>query len=144
MQAVKPTDTRPEIAVRRLLFSLGYRYRIHYKKLPGKPDVVFPSRRKAVFVHGCFWHGHNCSKGRAPKSRLEYWLPKLRENAERDRRKIAEIEALGWQVLVVWQCEIADGRALAQRLVSFVDGDKKFDRHDNPHSLDSRFEEESQ
>ncbi|MBK8457238.1 MAG: DNA mismatch endonuclease Vsr [Phyllobacteriaceae bacterium] len=122
MQAVKSADTGPEIAVRRLLFSRGYRYRLHYGRLPGKPDIVFPARRKAIFIHGCFWHRHNCPKGRLPKSRLDYWIPKLEANTERDRRKIAEIEALGWTVLVVWQCEMADVERLIRKLVAFVDG----------------------
>ena len=85
-------DTEPEWAVRRLLHGLGYRYRLHRKDLPGKPDLVFPSRRKAIFVHGCFWHSHGCRYGRPPKSRLEYWLPKLKRNMKRDANKRAELE----------------------------------------------------
>lgn len=122
MQSVKSADTGPEIAVRKLLFSRGYRFRLHCGSLPGKPDIVFPGKRKAIFVHGCFWHGHNCAKGRAPKSRHDYWLPKLEANAERDRRKTAEIEASGWSVLVVWQCETADVDRLARKLVAFIEG----------------------
>lgn len=121
MQAVKTTDTGPELIVRRLLFAHGYRYRLHDKRLPGKPDIVFPSRRKAIFVHGCFWHGHECPKGRLPKSKLDYWSPKLQANVERDRRKTAEIEAMGWTVLVVWQCETRAPQRLADRLFAFVD-----------------------
>lgn len=120
MKAVKSKDTKPEMTVRRLLHSLGYRYRLHRKDLPGKPDIVFPSRRKAIFVHGCFWHAHGCKKGRLPRSRLEYWRPKLAQNAERDARKIAELEALGWSVLVVWQCETSDLDPLSEDLRLFL------------------------
>ena len=121
MQAVKSRDTGPEMVVRRLLHSLGYRYRVHRKDLPGKPDVAFLSRRKAIFVHGCFWHGHGCPKGRLPKSRLDYWEPKLNANKERDRRKEKELRSMGWDVLTIWQCETADLEALAGRLHGFLD-----------------------
>ena len=121
MQAVKPKNTSPEIAVRRLLFSRGYRYRVHYQKLPGKPDIAFPSRRKAIFVHGCFWHGHDCSKGQPPKSNQDYWLPKLQANTTRDHKKTAEIKEMGWEVLIVWQCEIANKEALVGRLEDFLE-----------------------
>ncbi|CAN0579472.1 unnamed protein product, partial [Laminaria digitata] len=100
MQAVKSKDTKPELVVRRLLHSFGYRYRLHRKELPGKPDIVFPSRKKAVFVHGCFWHWHGCPKGQLPKSRLDYWQPKLAKNVERDRTKKEQLESLGRRVLV--------------------------------------------
>ena len=122
MQAVKSRDTGPEMVVRRLLHSLGYRYRLHRKDLPGKPDVAFLSRRKAIFVHGCFWHGHGCPKGRLPKSRLDYWEPKLSGNKERDRRKEEELRSMGWGVLVIWQCETADLEVLARRLHGFLGG----------------------
>ncbi len=121
MQAVKSKDTKPEMIVRRLLHRMGYRYRLHRKDLPGKPDIAFVSRRKAIFVHGCFWHGHGCSKGRLPKSRLDYWKPKLDENMRRDRMKQEQLRSLGWKVLVVWQCETGDIDALAARLQYFVD-----------------------
>ena len=122
MQAVRTRDTGPEMIVRRLLHSLGYRYRLHRKDLPGRPDVAFLSRRKAIFVHGCFWHGHGCPKGRPPKSRLGYWKPKLDGNRERDRRKEEELRSMGWSVLVVWQCETANFRVLARRLHGFLGG----------------------
>jgi DNA mismatch endonuclease (patch repair protein) len=121
MQAVKSKNTKPELIVRRCLFALGYRYRLHRKDLPGSPDIAFIGRRKAIFVHGCFWHGHGCSKGRLPKSRLGYWQPKLEKNAERDRTKTEQLESRGWEVLVVWQCELTDTEALVQRLQDFVD-----------------------
>lgn len=121
MQAVKSKDTKPEMIVRRCLYAMGYRYRLHRKDLPGKPDIAFIGRRKAIFVHGCFWHWHGCAKGRLPKSRLDYWRPKLEENVNRDKTKLAEIEALGWKVLVIWQCELSNRDNLALRLQQFVD-----------------------
>lgn len=120
MQSVKSKDTGPEMRVRRLLHAMGYRFRLHRKDLPGKPDIVLPRYRTAIFVHGCFWHAHGCPKGRPPKSRLEYWLPKLERNVERDRTKIEQLESLGWRVLVVWQCETKDADALAERLRAFA------------------------
>lgn len=121
MQAVGTKDTKPEMIVRRALHAMGYRYRLHRKDLPGKPDIVFPGRKKAIFVHGCFWHWHGCSKGQLPKSQLDYWKPKLEANVARDRAKIEELEESGWRVLVVWQCETRDTDALTTRLVEFVD-----------------------
>ncbi|MDE0035817.1 MAG: very short patch repair endonuclease [Deltaproteobacteria bacterium] len=120
MQAVKSENTGPELLVRGLLRRMGYRYRLHRKDLPGSPDIAFVSDRKAIFVHGCFWHGHDCPKGRLPKSRLDYWRPKLDKNMERDRKKEEELHSLGWAVLVVWQCETVDLEALAMRLQAFV------------------------
>lgn len=121
MQAVGSKDTKPEMTVRRLLHAMGYRFRLHRKDLPGRPDIVLPKYRKAIFVHGCFWHAHGCAKGRPPKSRQEYWLPKLEQNVERDRTKEEQLSALGWDVYVVWQCEMKDLDALAERLRAFVD-----------------------
>lgn len=106
MRAVRRKDTGPELTLRKLLHRAGFRYRLHSKELPGKPDIVFPKRRKAIFVHGCFWHAHGCSKGQPPKSQEQYWAPKLLANAERDQRRLHELEALGWSSLVVWQCEL--------------------------------------
>lgn len=120
MQAVKSKNTGPEMRVRRLLHAMGYRFRLHRKDLPGKPDIVLPKHRKAIFVHGCFWHAHGCRKGRPPKSRLDYWLPKLEENVKRDRTKIEQMQSLGWRTLVVWQCETDDTDVLAERLRMFV------------------------
>lgn len=122
MQSVGTRDTGPELKVRRALFSAGYRYRLHRRDLPGSPDIVFPARKKAILVHGCFWHSHGCSKGKAPKSRVEYWRPKLEANKARDMRNLRDLQALGWAVLVVWQCEVADPETLFQRLTAFVDG----------------------
>jgi len=120
MQRVKQKNTAPEKIVRSLLHRLGYRFRIHRKDLPGTPDIVLPSRRVAIFVHGCFWHGHDCRRGRAPSSNLEYWGPKLESNRERDSRKAAALAAAGWRVVVVWQCELDDEFALVRRLSSLL------------------------
>jgi DNA mismatch endonuclease (patch repair protein) len=128
MASVAQRNTGPEWLVRRLLHSHGFRYRLHAKKLPGKPDIVFPSRQKAIFVHGCFWHGHNCPKGRAPKSRLEYWKPKLQANRERDERVVAELHELGWETLVVWQCQTKEAQVLLEKLWVFLNGSEKPDR----------------
>jgi|SRR5579871_1689076 len=120
MQAVRTRDTGPEMIVRRLLHFLGFRYRLHRKSLPGSPDIVFPSRKRIVLVHGCYWHGHGCPKGRLPKSRLDYWRAKIESNRRRDRRNIRSLRRLGWAVLVVWQCETHDARLLQRRLLRFL------------------------
>ncbi|SPF51510.1 DNA mismatch endonuclease of very short patch repair [Candidatus Sulfopaludibacter sp. SbA4] len=122
MQAVKTRDTGPELTVRRILFQLGYRYRLNAKKLPGRPDIVLPGGKRAIFVHGCFWHGHGCAKGQAPKSRLDYWEPKLKANRERDAAQLRALEELGWSVLTIWQCETHDRETLTARLKRFLDG----------------------
>ncbi len=121
MQSVRSKNTGPEQAIRKALFAAGYRYRLHRKDMAGSPDIVFPSRRKAIFVHGCFWHGHGCNKGRLPKSRLDYWRPKIEANQFRDRRNLDILEAEGWRVLVVWQCELREFLAAFERIVRFVD-----------------------
>lgn len=121
MQAVKAKNTTPEIAVRRVLHRLGYRFRIHRRDLPGKPDIVLPKHRTVIFVHGCFWHAHCCAKGRPPKSNLDYWLPKLQENVRRDRAKVEQLESLGWRVVTIWQCETGDPEILADRIPNLVE-----------------------
>lgn len=109
MSRVRGSNTRPELRVRQYLWARGLRYRLHSKSLPGKPDLVFASRRIAVFVHGCFWHRHrNCPNTRTPKSRLDFWVPKLTSNAERDRANVIALEQAGWTVLTVWECETKD------------------------------------
>jgi DNA mismatch endonuclease (patch repair protein) len=113
MRAVRQKDTRPELRLRRAIHAAGGRYRLHDRALPGSPDLVFPRRRLAVFVHGCFWHWHDCRAGRPPATRTEYWLPKLAENRRRDARKIEELRALGWRVEVVWECELKTEGGLA-------------------------------
>ncbi|MFD1254922.1 very short patch repair endonuclease [Devosia equisanguinis] len=123
MSAIRAKDMKPELAVRRWLHIRGYRYRIHRKDLPGKPDIVFPSRKIAIFVHGCFWHQHHavgCSDGRRPKSRLEYWDAKLSGNVARDQRNIALLEAKGWKVVVVWECETKAIHDLGSRLINLL------------------------
>ena len=122
MAAVHAKDTQPEMLVRRLLHRLGYRYRLHRRDLPGTPDLVFPSRRSVIFVHGCFWHRHDgCALARLPKSRLEFWQGKLEGNRLRDQRKIGELNEMGWRVLVVWECELKDKETLTQRLRHYLD-----------------------
>jgi DNA mismatch endonuclease (patch repair protein) len=128
MRRIKGKDTKPELIVRRIAHSLGYRYRVHRKDLPGKPDLVFPSRRKVVFVHGCFWHQHeklNCLDSRRPKSNVAYWQPKLDRNVSRDRVHTKELEGDGWKVLVVWDCETGDTAGLARRLRRFLGSIRK-------------------
>ena len=124
MRRIKSKNTKPETVVRSLVHRLGYRYRLHRLDLPGKPDLVFSPRRKIIFVHGCFWHGHedpDCADGRRqPKSNLDYWLPKLARNKERDQVQAAEIETLGWAVMIVWECETRDRPGLTARLRAFL------------------------
>ena len=109
MRAVKGRDTKPEIALRKKLFALGLRYRLNVKELPGKPDLVFPKHKTVVFVHGCFWHGHNCKRGRRqPKQNAEYWIEKIARNKARDKKNAAELKKLGWRVIAVWECELKD------------------------------------
>jgi DNA mismatch endonuclease, patch repair protein len=120
MSRVGQKNTAPEMALRRALHRLGYRFRLHRRDLPGSPDIVFPSRRKVVFVHGCFWHGHDCRWGRLPKSRQEYWLPKIETNRERDKRALTELRDAGWEPLVVWQCELRDLEGAVDRVEAFL------------------------
>ncbi|TGY92424.1 MULTISPECIES: very short patch repair endonuclease [Alphaproteobacteria] len=134
MQSVASQNTGPEMVVRRLLHSLGYRYRLHDRRLPGTPDIVFRKKKKAIFVHGCFWHAHDCPKGRPPRSREEFWQEKRKKNTERDARNIAELEVEGWSVLVVWQCETKDRQTLSSRLTAFVDNaENPIDESDSSH-----------
>lgn len=120
MQSVRQKNTGPELAVRHALHALGYRFRLHPKDLPGRPDVVFPGRKKAIFVHGCFWHGHGCQKGRLPGSRLAYWGPKIAANKERDERTVNELERSGWHCFVVWQCETREIEKTVDKIVDFL------------------------
>lgn len=118
MQSVRSTNTRPELTVRRLLFGLGYRYRLHDKSLPGAPDIVFKQKRIAVFVHGCFWHLHSgCKFGQMPKSKLSFWEPKLLRNRQRDSENIQSLRKLGWTPIIVWQCELKNIDRLQRKLV---------------------------
>ena len=122
MGRVRGKDTALELKVRRLAHGLGYRYRKHRRDLSGCPDMAFVGRRKAVFVHGCFWHRHDCPMGRRlPKSRLDFWVPKLEKNRERDARNLKELQDTGWSTLVIWECETRDISVLAGRLKGFLD-----------------------
>ncbi len=122
MSQVGTKDTKPEMIVRRALHRLGFRFRLHRRDLPGSPDLVFPSRRKVIFVHGCFWHGHGCRWGQLPKSRPEYWQPKIETNHERDNRNLTMLRDAGWEPLVVWQCELKQPEDALERIVAFLDG----------------------
>ena len=120
MKSVGTRDTGPELVVRRLLHRRGYRYRLHRKDLPGRPDIVFPSRKRVIFIHGCFWHGHECGKGKLPKSRAEYWTAKIKANQDRDAEVVSRLERDGWQTLTVWQCELKDLDAVESILRKFL------------------------
>lgn len=124
MRRIRSKDTAPEIAVRLLVRTLGFSgYRLHRRDLPGKPDIAFVGRRKAIFVHGCFWHGHDCTEGvRRPKSNTAYWLPKIANNARRDLGHLVKLNAMGWTVLTVWECELNDLPRVARRLSGFLAG----------------------
>ena len=122
MASVRSKDTGPEREVRRLAFRNGFRYRIHKSDLPGSPDLVFTGPKKAVFVHGCFWHCHDCEAGHMPKSRKDYWIPKLEGNRRRDAENLKKLKRMGWRVLVVWECETRDLHTLEKRLCDFIDG----------------------
>jgi DNA mismatch endonuclease (patch repair protein) len=124
MARVKGKGSSAEMLVRRLVHRMGYRYRLHGAKLPGRPDLVFPGRKKVIFVHGCFWHRHpdpDCKLARLPKSRHEFWIPKLEGNRARDLRKLAELEALGWSALTLWECGLKDEASLENEIRTFLD-----------------------
>lgn len=121
MACIRSKNTAPEMIVRRILHSLGYRYRLHRREIPGTPDVVFARRRKVIQVHGCFWHQHpGCKAAHLPLSRLEYWQPKLARNITRDIASLEALSTAGWDVLVLWECEIKQGGDIQERLVLFL------------------------
>lgn len=123
MRANRGRDTQPELTVRRLLFSLGYRFRVHLKTLPGRPDIVFTRRKKAVFVNGCFWHQHpspTCPLRSRPKSNTSYWNAKLQRNVERDRVNERRLQNIGWKTITIWECEIQDLDLLSTRLINVL------------------------
>lgn len=125
MSRIRGTNTQPEFVIRRLVHHVGYRYRLHLAALPGRPDLVFPSRRKVIFVHGCFWHQHSgCSDATMPKSRVEFWANKLGRNVQRDHENRHALNVMGWEVLTVWECEITDPK-LPRRLARFLDSTSK-------------------
>jgi DNA mismatch endonuclease, patch repair protein len=122
MRAVKSRDTSPEMKVRALLRAIAPGYRLHRAELPGKPDIAYVGRKRAIFVHGCFWHGHDCARGaRAPKANAAYWSAKIDRNRARDARNLESLQALGWRAMVVWECELKDEAALRARLAAFLD-----------------------
>lgn len=125
MRRVRGKNTGPELMVRRLVHGLGYRFRLHRKDLPGSPDLVFPRLRSVIFVHGCFWHRHDdpeCRLARLPKSRLDFWEPKLTANRLRDVRKQAALAATGWRILIVWECDLRNKEQLENKLKVFLEG----------------------
>jgi DNA mismatch endonuclease (patch repair protein) len=123
MRAVRRTNTRPEMVVRCLLHSAGYRYRLHRKDLPGTPDIVMPRHRMVIFVHGCFWHRHaGCSKATTPKTRVTFWSTKFQQNQARDRRNNDELRSKGWRVLTIWECQTKAPAQMLHMIVSALDG----------------------
>jgi DNA mismatch endonuclease, patch repair protein len=121
MRAVKGQNTTPELVVRRLVFASGYRYRLHRKDLPGKPDLVFPGLRKIIFVHGCFWHGHTCARGaRIPQNNRQYWIQKIERNVIRDRKNRAALKKLGWEVHIIWECDLKEVAKLQTSIGRFL------------------------
>jgi DNA mismatch endonuclease (patch repair protein) len=123
MSRVRGKDTKPEMFVRRLVHGLGYRYRLHVREIPGCPDIVFSGVKKAIFVHGCYWHRHEgCPLARMPKSRIAFWEDKLNGNRERDDLNLKRLTEMGWRYLVVWECELKDKGALQDRITTFLEG----------------------
>ncbi|MNX55641.1 Very short patch repair protein [compost metagenome] len=121
MAGIKGKNTKPELVVRKLVHGMGFRYRLHRKDLPGSPDLVFPRLKKVIFVHGCFWHRHTgCRFAYTPKSNAQFWLDKLEGNIRRDGQAVMALDILGWQVLIVWECEVADLPALTRKVSSFL------------------------
>lgn len=124
MRRIRSKDTRPEMSVRRMVYRMGYRYRLHDRRLPGSPDLVFRSRNKIIFVHSCFWHRHpdpHCRLARLPKSHLDFWIPKLEGNRERDLRNLELLRRTGWTVLVVWECSLRHPDAVAHEISEFLE-----------------------
>lgn len=121
MRAVKSRDTSPELTVRKLLYSIAPSYRLHRSDLPGKPDIAYVGRQKAIFVHGCFWHGHDCPRGaRIPKNNRDYWVAKIARNRARDQKAQADLQDFGWKTFVIWECQLKQPQRVAQRLRRFL------------------------
>ena len=123
MSRVKNKNTKPEVQVRSMLHRMGYRFRLHRRDLAGAPDIVLPRHRKAVFVHGCFWHNHDCPRGKRPSTRTEFWNAKLVANIERDRANQEALEEKGWRVLTLWECEVKDPDYIQEKLRHFLEDD---------------------
>ena len=122
MSRIRGKDTKPELAVRRLAHAMGYRFRLHRRDLPGSPDLVFPGRRKVIFVHGCFWHGHDCGMAHVSRTRPDYWAAKINRNRARDESRLRALRELDWDALVIWECETKDRDALGARIRDFLAG----------------------
>jgi DNA mismatch endonuclease (patch repair protein) len=123
MARIRKTDTKPEMLVRKMVHRMGFRYRLHQSNLPGNPDIVLARHHKVILVHGCFWHRHHCANGqKLPISKPEYWRPKLERNRQRDKTNTARLKELGWNVLVVWECEIAKRQQIVKKLRRFLCG----------------------
>jgi DNA mismatch endonuclease, patch repair protein len=121
MSSIRGKNTKPEISVRKLLHAMGYRFRLHRKDLPGKPDIVLPKYKKVVFVNGCFWHGHRgCKRAMTPKTRTEFWREKIQGNISRDRRNLRELEKVGYEAMTIWECEIKDSETVSKKLDRFL------------------------
>lgn len=133
MRRIRKTDTKPELVVRRLAHRMGFRYRLHRRDLPGTPDLVFPRLRKIIFVHGCFWHQHDCPLGhKQPSANPDYWLPKLARNVERDHSACTRLQNEGWRVLVIWECETRTSQRATQLLTRFLQSDTALPRAEHP------------
>ena len=133
MRRIRSKNTKPELFIRSVVHKLGYRFRLHRKDLPGSPDLVFPARKKVIFIHGCFWHQHpkhDCLDSKVPKSNTVYWKPKLERNTQRDAECQLELTKLGWQPMTIWECELKRTDALEKKIIKFLD-------YDYPDSLDS-------
>lgn len=131
MASVNSKNTGAELTVRKMLHRSGYRYTLHRRNLPGSPDIVFSRKRKVIFVHGCFWHGHDCRWGQLPKSRLDYWAPKIDANKHRDERNFADLRGIGWDALVVWQCELREPEAVLAKIIAFLEKDSSGEKQSN-------------
>ncbi|CCD89884.1 DNA mismatch endonuclease of very short patch repair [Bradyrhizobium sp. ORS 285] len=121
MSRVKQRHTAPELLIRSLLHRAGFRFRLHSPKLPGRPDIIFPGRRKVVFVHGCFWHGHDCRRGKAPSSNKRFWQKKISGNRLRDEQTIGRLKELGWESFIVWECETKEAEIITGKLAQFLE-----------------------
>lgn len=121
MSQNKGKDTSPEISVRRLVYSLGFRYRLHRRDLPGCPDMVFPGKKKVIFINGCYWHRHNCKKGRSmPQTRKNFWQSKFKKTILRDKRNLKKLRLLGYKIIVIWECQIRNSEKLSAKLIKFL------------------------